>query len=158
MDQNLDNKSQRDQKEKISNFVSSVIYRFVQGKSYIRLINHSYIKSKVVLIDLNRHVRLNFDETRVGPRSDCRYSLYRIDENKPQVVTVHFKNQYKLLQEFFHSIWSPNPSLRVFFRYFQHAIGRSPSPWSPNKALIRLKYKSLNWLRRNLLLLSGWLS
>ena len=42
----------RDQKEKIGNFVSSVIYRFVQGKSYIRFINHSYIKSKVVLIDL----------------------------------------------------------------------------------------------------------
>ena len=41
-------------------------------KSYIWLINHSYIKSKVILIDLNRHVRLNYDETRVGPRTDCR--------------------------------------------------------------------------------------
>ena len=92
MDQNLDNKSQRNQKEKIGNFVSSVIYRFVQGKSYIRLINHSYIQSKVILIDLNRHVRLNFDETRVGRRTDCRFTK-KVDKNKPQDPTIEFKNQ-----------------------------------------------------------------
>ena len=113
MDQNLDNKSQRDKKEKIGYFVSSVI-QICTGKKLHLIINHSYIKSKVLLIDLNRHVRLDFDETRVGPRTDCRFR--RKSSPKIWLHVLGYENQDKLLRFHYLFVVEDSSTRSIFFR------------------------------------------